>query len=608
MKLKYWMGCFLLLGSLGLSLGSCADENVEPDIWTRPAELAVVDTLIREGVMLESVQSSPAGYELSFEKGRKVVLPVGQVKQVQEEEELWKTVITLANGEVYNIPSLGTSIAGFIKEVKVNPSGYCPLAASVKLVLPAKGRFKVNVKAKEGAVTPDQAHLYPFSENYEQEVAVLGLYENYENQVELTFMDSEGNPRGETVTLEIPVKKLEIGRLPNNKVVVCQPDRMEQGMTLVACPGKSDTDTSIPYMIDADGELRWVLDWSTHPQLNHIGAHCSLHRMQNGNYVTGDVNNGQIVEVDPLGNLIHRWGTDEYGFVYHHEASQAPDGKLLVAVTKNDARTADGTNSRILDHIAELDPVSGGLLNLWDLTAILDSSRIVFTTLPNGYPANTKLQDASNWCHNNGVIGMRDGSILITSRWQGLVKFTRQGKLRWVIGPHNNWKEEYRKYLLTPLDKNGNRITDPAVLNGTKEHPDFNWGWGIHCPVELPNGHVMLFDNGYSRLFSPQAGESYSRAVEYEVDEAEMTVRQVWEYGRERGSSCFSSQVSGVQYLEKTGNRLFCPGIGNKLSDGFGGRVIEIDAKNGAVVFEMEVKSSGSPAFHRANRLPLYPD
>lgn len=118
----------------------------------------------------------------------------------------------------------------------------------------------------------------------------------------------------------------------------------------------------------------------------------------------------------------------------------------------------------------------------------------------------------------------------------------------------------------------------------------------------------MFFDNGYSRLFNFKDAERYSRAVEYEIDEQAMTIRQVWEYGKERGKNCFSTQVSGVQYLEQTDNRLFCPGINNQLSNGYGGHIIEINPKTGEIVFEAEVQSTGSPAFHRANRISLYPE
>lgn len=36
---------------------------------------------------------------------------------------------------------------------------------------------------------------------------------------------------------------------------------MEPGMTLVNSVGESGQDTAVPYMFDADGKIRWVLDW-----------------------------------------------------------------------------------------------------------------------------------------------------------------------------------------------------------------------------------------------------------------------------------------------------------------------------------------------------------
>lgn len=606
MDKKCWIHSLLAL-CLGIGFGfSACGNDKESEEWTRPIELNDIDSYIREGIMMKAFSKEGSGYSFSFENQQTIQIPESQILDVVYDKEKWMTTLILTNNREYLIPTWGTSIDGFIKGINLNPSGYNPLAASIQVEVPSKGRFRVRVYSKDGALMPDQAHLHSFSEATKQDVVVLGLYAGYENQVELTYTDKNGNARGAT-TIEIQTQPLQIKRLPENHIIVQKTDRMEPGMTLIACPGEGDSDTSIPYMIDSDGEIRWLLDWSKHPDLNHLGGHSGLHRMKNGNYITGDANKPQIVEVNYLGEIVNKWNTEDFGFNYHHELCEAPDGHILIAVTKDGIKTSDGKNVRILDHIAELNPKSGGITQLWDLTQILDSSRITFSTRPDGYEATTKVQSASNWCHNNGVTGMRDGSILCSCRWQGLVKFSPDGKLKWVISPHNNWREEYKPYLLTPLDKSGKSITDPDVLNGTKSHPDFDWGWGIHCPEELPNGNVMAFDNGYSRLYNFTSGEKYSRVVEWKVDEKAMTVQQVWEYGRERGSDCFSSQTSGSQYLKQTGNRLFCPGIGNKLkSGGYGGHIVEIDGKTGEVVFEVEVKTSATPAFHRANRMSLY--
>ena len=119
----------------------------------------------------------------------------------------------------------------------------------------------------------------------------------------------------------------------------------------------------------------------------------------------------------------------------------------------------------------------------------------------------------------------------------------------------------------------------------------------------------MVFDNGYGRNFVLARFDDqslYSRAVEYEVNEEQRTVRQVWQFGKEGGHKYYAPARSGVQYLPQTGNRLFCPGMENNLSDGStGGRVVEIDPATGQVIFELEISYA---VYQRARRITLYPD
>lgn len=596
---KTYLFSLSLLFTIGIT--ACSEDTLDCSL-----AIQSVQSHVDEGELLMEITDDNDNYSLNFEN-KSVKIPKNLVENITTNMNIWKSTITFVDGSNYIVPTLGNSLDSLITNLKVNPSGYNPLAANALMNLPTLGRIKVTVHSKKNSSVPNIEYLFNSIEK-SQAVTILGLYPSYDNQVTLTYTDKQGKERASS-TIQIKTKSLNGIFLPKDlNIVKADINKMEPGMTLVSSPGESDQDTSVPYMFDADGYIRWVLDWQNHPELKHIGAHCGLSRMKNGNFITGDINNGQIVEVNMLGEVINSWKTNDFGFTFHHEVFETSDKNILIAATKTDAKTADNSEVRILDHIAELNPHTGNINKIWDLAQVLDSSRIVFSTTPDGYEANTKVQSKSNWCHNNGVIETSDGSLLISSRWQGLVKFTRDGTLKWVVSPHNAWKKRYEKYLLTPLDRNGNPITDPDVLNGKKEHPDFNWGWGIHCPVEMPNGHVMFFDNGYSRLYNFNNAEKYSRAVEYEINEQEMTIRQVWEYGKERGKSCFSTQVSGVQYLKQTDNRLFCPGINNQLSNGNGGHIIEINAQTGEVVFEAEVRSMGSPAFHRANRISLYPE
>lgn len=589
-----------------LLLGGCGED--EPTGWIRPEGLDRIDTYIKEGVLLKTCIEEGDHYTLTFENQTTMELPADRIARVEYKAEKWMTVFTFTNNQEYSIPTQGESLDGFVKEITVNPSGYCPLAATIRMDLPTKGCFKIRVHAKPGASTPDLEHTFGFVDNYTQDVVVLGLYADYTNQVELIFTDKAGNERGCTA-VEIRTAPLNIKRLPRHHTVIRKADRMEPGMTLVSCPGESEMDTSLPYMVDADGEVRWVLDWQNSKELLHIGAQCGLSRMENGHFAVGDFNNNQLAEVDVLGNVVNRSDLEGKGYSFHHEVFVETGGKWLVAVSKNDAKLQDGS-SRMLDHVIEFDPSAGTVAKEWDMAALLDTARYgrVDQDIPG---ADYYGQSASNWLHNNGIAEM-NGNLLATARWQGVFLFSREGDLKWIIAPHTNWRPEYKKYLLQPLDKNGAPITDREVLEGRKSHPDFDWTWGVHCPKGLPSGNVLVFDNGYCRNYVARKANdplSYSRAVEYKINERDMTVQQVWSYGRERGLPCYAAATSGVQYLPQTGNRLFCPSTGQQLQGGSaGGRVIEIDPATNEVVYELEVLTSSYMAFHRAARMALYPD
>lgn len=583
----------ILLALFGLS-GACSDES-------NPAYSAVVEEIqapMEEGELLKGVAWNEDVYVLSFET-KQVNVPVGLVQQVDADSLRWRTVLTLTNGSSYIIPSIGTSIDGLIANVVLNPSGYNPLSANVTMNLPALGHMKVVVHSKPDSHTPDVEYLFHSIEKG-QTVTILGLYPDYANQVELIYTDKQGKERGRS-SLEIKTGSLTGIYLPRQfNVWKIDASQMELGMNLVNSPGESEADTSVPYMVDADGCIRWVLDWRNHPTLNHAGLQCGLHRLKNGNYVTGDANNHQLVEVDVLGNVVNTCDLKSFGFTYHHEVRETEEGKWIVAITNTQAKLANSNQSRILDHMAEFDPAIGELTKVWDFVQMLDSSRMV--RADQDIPGSDVYgQSKSNWLHNNGVDLFENGDMLCTARWMGTFRFTRSGSIKWVIAPHDRWKEPFKKYLLTPLDRNGNAITDQEVLNGKKVHPDFDWVWGVHCPVVLSNGHVMFFDNGYCRNYESQHDTYYSRAVEYEIDEKAMTIRQVWEFGKELGMPYYANAISGVQELKQTGNRLFCPGTG-------GPHIVEVNPKTQEIVFDLEVKSNSNMAFHRANRISLYPD
>jgi hypothetical protein len=95
---------------------------------------------------------------------------------------------------------------------------------------------------------------------------------------------------------------------------------------------------------------------------------------------------------------------------------------------------------------------------------------------------------------------------------------------------------------------------------GTATTPEFDWPYGQHSPALLPNGDLMLFDNGASRHFKGYCG-SFSRAVIYRIDEAAMTVRQIGQFILSKAeSSCY---CSNTQQLPTTGNIIVQPAMAN---------------------------------------------
>ena len=364
-------------------------------------------------------------------------------------------------------------------------------------------------------------------------------------------------------------------------------------MTLVSYYGHDgDASPNRPFIFDRQGDIRWYLDYEGHPQLGNLSYDDGVERLANGNLYFGHQHDDRIYEVDMLGQIVDTWEMPGFGF--HHEAKELPDGNFLVTAHRNGISTIE-------DHIIEIDRASKQIVNVWDLRESLDQDRTTWTDNP------------SDWVHVNAVTyDDRDDTIIISGRTQGVVKLTRENEVVWILAPHRGWGTagdgtDLSRLLLQPLDAAGEPINDPAVLEGDANHPDFEWNWYQHAPEVLPSGNLLLFDNGDNRNYTE--AERYSRAVEYEIDEEAMTVKQVWSYGKERGEETFSVIVSDVDYRPEEDHVFFSPGA-VEFAGSFYGKAVEIERQTGEVVFEATITPPRPIfiiTFHRTERLPLYP-
>lgn len=557
--------------------------------------------LIDAGFLLNSFVKQGENFVFNFENG-KVQVPESEIRNVVPQLEQWKTLITFTDNSQISLPSKGTSLDFIVENVQLNPSGYNPLAAKVSVNLPGYGRIKVTVLGKNSA-SGDIAHLCKET-SAKQTVPVFGLYPDFNNTVELTFTDNNGNERGKT---QVKIKTAALpASFPGQRLVTSNPQKMEPGVNLISYMGESEIDLSVPYMVDCNGDLRWVLLLKTSPDLNKLAASIGIKRTKKGTFIAGDMNANRLVELDMFGNLLRQWDILKLGYIFHHEITEALNGNYLITVTKASAKLSNG-QPRINDFIIEFDPLSGTVVKEWDLANLVDSSRVL---APDPAMPPQFGQNATNWAHNNSVTEMGN-DILATMRYQGIFSFTRSGKLRWIVSPHKYWGPAYQPFLLTPIDESGNIINTDAVKNGDAVAAGFDWAWGPHTPVVLSNDHILVFDNGYNRNWVSNwasNGSNYSRVVEYKIDETKKTVQQVWSYGKDRGEACFSPAMSGVQYLSQSKNILFCPGMNIQTAQGKGGRIVEVNPVTKEVVFELEITATSGSGFHRAIRIPLYPD
>ena len=480
--------------------------------------------------------------------------------------------------------------------VILNPYGAAPLSAMAIFSTIVPGKIKIIVLGKHGPLSNVEHEFHDLG--IVHEVPIFGLYADHENSVDIILLDYLGNELARTTV------KINTGPLPANMptsmtVDVRQDAKMATGFNLMSYHGTGIP--KVPIIVDNDGEIRWLYDFASHPVLRGLGYDVGLERLKNGNFYFGDVSTDKIHETDMFGQLVNSW--DLAGHIFHHNVQEKPDGNLLVTTSKIGSTHLNGTPT-VEDFVIEIDRQTGAILYEWDLKQSLDENRVALR--------NTLANNPIDWFHDNAVIyDGSDNTIIVSGRTQGLVKLSYDNEVKWILGAHKGWGtnrrgEDLNPFLLTPLDANGIAITDPLVLNGDANHPDFEWNWFQHAPLNKPDGNIILFDNGATRNFNPAAPERYSRAVEYRIDPEAMTVQQIWAYGKERGIETFSSIVSDVDFLSN-GNVLFCPGFSVLNTTGSGGKIVEIDYLTKEVVFQMSVSTANIRAFHRAERLSLYP-
>ncbi|PMG40598.1 aryl-sulfate sulfotransferase [Shewanella sp. 10N.286.52.B9] len=334
------------------------------------------------------------------------------------------------------------------------------------------------------------------------------------------------------------------------------------------------------FIIDTAGDIRWYLNpYTTHNSKNYDSAGYAM-----GMNVTKDGNmvwvQGQgWKKMSLMGRMISEHNLPGNFIDASHEGIEAANGNIFIRAAAKDYRGADGMLvNTIRDQIIEVDN-TGKLVDYWDLNTILDPLRdAALLSLDAGAVClninidqaghQTTLDDLKNapygdihgvetgrnWAHVNSIdYDPKDDSIIISSRHQSaVIKIGRDKQVKWILGPEKGWSDKFQDKLLSPVDATGNKLS--CNEKGRCRGSDFDFSYTSHTAYLVPEkGTLTVFDNGDGRqLGQPMfASEKYSRAVEYKIDEANKTVTQVWQYGKdELGYQGYSPVTSIVKYQQ----------------------------------------------------------
>ena len=451
--------------------------------------------------------------------------------------------------------------------VILDPYQSSPLTALILFETPEEVKVKVTVVGKDELTTLTHEEENLATNHY---IEVYGLYPDTENTVYLEYND---------LKKEV---KIKTNALPDDFVI---PTSVNAKKEFLDDSFYFFSPASVGYTsaYDVNGDVRWYLSnnavWRVKTLANgHLMT--STERLVNFPYYMSG-----LYEIDMFGKIYNEYSMSGG---YHHDYYEMENGNILVA--SNDFNNDDGT---VEDYVIEIDRKTGNIVKRFDLKDVLK--------MDDGMSENWTAYD---WFHNNAVwYDKKTNSITLSGRHQDAVINIdyNSGKLNWILGNSTNWSQEYQKYFFKPVE----------------DDDDFEWQWSQHAAMITPEGYVFLFDNGNNKSKIKEeyvsAENSYSRGVMYKIDTDNMTIKQVWQYGKERGSEFYSPYISDVDYLKEnnyivhSGGIVYVDGkVSNQPAGLSGGNTTlvsdTVELLNNEVIFELKLPTN----YYRVEKMKIY--
>ena len=452
---------------------------------------------------------------------------------------------------------LGSGTRPIVANASAQANHYNALSSLVKASVSYAVKVQVTYTAESGASssTPE----VPVT-SLDVSVPVLGLKPNTNYTFRLTAIGADGT------RVDSDGISFRTGTLPSTlpTFTVTEQAGSEPGFTMIALIqdilSPSDARIAGPLIVDHTGAIVWyreafegpVIDWQRQQDGTYTAAINNLYLAELG------YTDARYFQMDNVGNVLRSyfalgaWGTDA------HELRLQPNGDALLYA--NNGRNMDLTpwggqpSVDVYGNILERISPNGQLLFAWNTLDQLDIGSADPLILQ-GLPDAASL----DFTHGNAIDVMADGAYMMSFRHLSqLIKVDHTGSIVWKLGG---------------VDGDFSFVNDP--LDG------FSFQHGAR---ELPNGNILLFDNGNGH--NPQ----HSRAVEYRLDVNAGTATLVWQYVPD--PPIFGAFMGFTQRLAN----------GNTLID-YGARSV-VQEVNAAGQLIWELRGPTTDGFYRAFRIP----
>lgn len=481
--------------------------------------------------------------------------------------------------------------------IVVNPYEVSPLTALVMFNTEKPSNISVTVKGKDESVDITNT----FTETSKMHtIPILGLYSGANNEVIVDVNYEDGTTESYTYNIETE----DVADDFYDVDMETNLDTDSHG-DLIFFEGHRN------FAVDNNGDIRWCFDG----ELLNGNMVSPIRLLQNGNIAifSGKVQklpyySNSVFELNYLGKIVSEYDVPHS----HHEIVELPNDNLLVP-SKNPNRETEE------DYIVEVDRNTGEIVKTIDLYDILDIEKVA----DDGYLPVIKQDDDDSrvsirdiianitsesnkigWFHLNSMC-YDDGSLVVSGRHQDMVVCL------------DYCTEEIKWILTDPANKDLPEDLQEKLLIPTID--DFEYPYGQHA-VDYNDGLLTLYDNGnnrYDENGNPlNIEDRYSRGVVYSVDEDNMTIHQIWEFGQNESFDTYTPYIGDIDtlgenhYLINFGGMILKNGkqyysiLEGFIGGGTASRIVEIE--NGEIITNVMVNDDGYSNVYRASKRNIY--